>query len=182
MNKKQIRKEIQHRKADLSGEQIKNASHQVFLKLMETKEFREAKSLYVYMAYNQEIQTAEIVKEAWRLGKRVAVPKLFGKEMHFIEINSFDELIPDRFGIPTPIRDEPFAQTEDALMIVPGLAFDLKGNRMGYGGGFYDRYLEKHPHHYTIALCYSFQIIEHLEAESHDIPVHKILIAEEKAV
>ena len=80
-------------------------------------------------------------------------------------------------GIPEPIADEPVADDKTALVLMPGLAFDPQGHRMGYGGGFYDKFLEKEPNHPTIALCYGFQMLEHLETEAHDIPVDTVLWA-----
>jgi 5-formyltetrahydrofolate cyclo-ligase len=80
-------------------------------------------------------------------------------------------------GIPEPIANEPIATDETALVLMPGLAFDPQGHRIGYGGGFYDRFLETEPDHPTLALCYAFQMLEHLETEAHDIPVNCVLWA-----
>ncbi len=78
--------------------------------------------------------------EAWKLGKTVWVPKVHGETMDFYEITSFDELKPGAYGISSPMPEYLHRQTTD-LMIMPGVAFDTNRNRVGYGGGYYDRYL-----------------------------------------
>jgi 5-formyltetrahydrofolate cyclo-ligase len=80
-------------------------------------------------------------------------------------------------GIPEPVEDGPVADDETALVLMPGLAFDPEGHRIGYGGGFYDRFLAKEPEHPTLALCYAFQMLPKLETEEFDIPVDCVLWA-----
>jgi len=80
-------------------------------------------------------------------------------------------------NIPEPIADGPVANDKTALVLMPGLAFDHQGHRIGYGGGFYDRFLEKEPKHPTIALCFDFQMVDELETEEFDIPVDIVLWA-----
>jgi len=83
---------------------------------------------------------------------------------------------PGAYGIPEPVDDGPEADDPAALVLMPGLAFDPQGHRLGYGGGFYDRFLAAEPHP-TIALCYAFQLLPRLETEAHDIPVDAVLSA-----
>ena len=80
-------------------------------------------------------------------------------------------------GIPEPVADGPVAQDSAALVLMPGLAFDEKGNRMGYGGGFYDKFLASEPGHPTVALCYDFQMVARIPTQAHDIPVDLVLWA-----
>ena len=80
-------------------------------------------------------------------------------------------------GIPEPVADAPVADDPHALVLMPGLAFDPQGHRIGYGGGFYDRFLAKEPEHPTVALCYEFQMLQSLETEKFDIPVDRVLWA-----
>jgi 5-formyltetrahydrofolate cyclo-ligase len=80
-------------------------------------------------------------------------------------------------GIPEPVADGPVATDTHALVLMPGLAFDPEGHRIGYGGGFYDKFLQREPEHPTLALCYEFQMLQHLETEAHDIPVDCVLWA-----
>ena len=80
-------------------------------------------------------------------------------------------------GMPEPIGDEPVAEDETALVLMPGVAFTKDGSRIGYGGGYYDKFLAKEPGHPTVALCYDFQIVEELPLEEFDIPVDLVLWA-----
>ena len=80
-------------------------------------------------------------------------------------------------GIPEPVADEPVADDTTALVLMPGLAFTQRGDRMGYGGGYYDKFLAREPDHPTVALCYAFQMVEELPTQEHDIPVDLVLWA-----
>jgi 5-formyltetrahydrofolate cyclo-ligase len=139
--------------------------------------YRQAKSIYGYLPYNQEVRTVSMLEQAIRDGKRVAVPKCYGDEMRFVWMEDLSKVEKGYANIPEPIADDPIADDETALVLMPGLAFDPQGNRMGYGGGFYDKFLEKEPNHPTLALCYDFQMLPHLETEAHDIPVDTVLWA-----
>ena len=120
-----------------------------------------------------------MLEQALRDGKKVAVPKVYGDEMKFIYVTEFDESIEKGYcGIPEPIADGPVAEDKTALVLMPGLCFDPQGHRIGYGGGFYDKFLSREPEHPTLALCYSFQVCEHLETDTYDIPVDQVLWAE----
>jgi len=110
-------------------------------------------------------------------GKRVAVPKVYGEEMRFIYITDMAQTAPGYAGIPEPIADGPVADDPEALVLMPGLAFDPEGHRIGYGGGFYDRFLAAEPNHPTLALCYDFQMLPRLDTEEFDIPVDCVLWA-----
>jgi 5-formyltetrahydrofolate cyclo-ligase len=118
-----------------------------------------------------------MLEKALADGKQVAVPKVFGEEMKFLYITDFSRVEKGYAGIPEPMGDEPVAHDETALVLMPGLAFDPEGHRIGYGGGFYDRFLAKEPGHPTLALCYAFQMLPKLETEEFDIPVDCVLWA-----
>ena len=109
-------------------------------------------------------------------GKRVAVPKCYGDEMRFIWLDDLSRVEKGYANIPEPIDDGPIADDPSALVLMPGLAFDPEGHRIGYGGGFYDKFLAKEMHP-TLALCYDFQMLDHLETEQFDIPVDTVLWA-----
>jgi 5-formyltetrahydrofolate cyclo-ligase len=98
--------------------------------------------------------------------------------MRFIYMDDLSRVASGYAGIPEPIADGPVADDENALVLMPGLAFDPEGHRIGYGGGFYDKFLEAEPNHPTVALCYGFQMLEHLETESHDKMVDLVLCAD----
>lgn len=141
--------------------------------------FLEAKAVYCYMDFGGEVGTRKLTEEAWRLKKQVYVPLVSGDTMEFYKITSFSELAPGAFGILEPAASD----TGDAgaqesnckkLMIVPGVAFDKRKNRIGSGRGYYDRYLALHPEIHTIAAAYAFQIVDTIEAEETDIKMEMI--------
>lgn len=176
MDKKALRREIGEKKRALSAAEIESRSAVLAEKLYNTPQYRACKSLYAYLSFNQEVRTDPIIRRAWADGKRVAVPKVIGDEMVFIWIDSFDNLTPQgAFNITEPIENGPVAEDGTALVLMPGLAFDPAGHRVGYGGGYYDRYLSARPGHPTVALCYDFQLYERLDVEAFDIPVDAVI-------
>ncbi len=175
MDKKAFRREISAKKRAMTEEQIESASQRLSEQLFATDAYQNAKSIYAYLSYNQEVRTEGIIRRALADGKRVSVPKVFGDDMKFLWIDDLDHIAPGAYNIPEPIADGPEADDDTALILMPGLAFDPEGHRLGYGGGFYDRYLSEHHDHTLVALCYDFQLFDHLETEAHDIPVDIVI-------
>ena len=175
MDKKALRAQMREKKRALSARQIERASALLAQQLFAHPAYRAARSVYGYLSYNQEVRTLPILEQAQRDGKRVAVPKIFGGEMKFLWLDDLTAIAPGAYGIPEPIADEPAADDETALVLMPGIAFDPDGHRCGYGGGFYDKYLAAHSQHPTLALCYGFQMLRHLDTDAHDIPVDFVL-------
>ena len=157
--------------------EILQKSEDLTRQFLATPLYRQAKTLYGYLPYNQEVRTVPILAQALADGKQVAVPKVYGDTMRFILLPDLTKVAKGYSNIPEPIDDEPVANDETALVLMPGLAFDPQGNRMGYGGGFYDKFLEAEPGHPTVALCYDFQMLPQLDTEAHDIPVDLVLWA-----
>ena len=177
MDKKALRREIREKKRAMSIEEIEERSARLGELFAGTDAYRNAKTVYGYMPYNQEVRTVPILERAILDGKRVAVPKVYGDTMRFIYLDDLTQVEKSDMGIPEPIADEPVADDKTALVLMPGLAFDEAGHRIGYGGGFYDKFLSAEPTHPTLALCYEFQMQEHLETEEFDIPVDCVLWA-----
>ena len=177
MNKQELRKAIRARKRAMTEEEIERRSRSLCQKFLESDAYRACRTLYVYLPYNQEVRTVPILAQALADGKQVAVPKVYGDDMKFIVLTDLTQVSRGYAGIPEPIADEPVAEDETALVLMPGLAFDPQGHRIGYGGGFYDKFLSREPNHPTLALCYEFQMVEHLETEEFDIPVDTVIWA-----
>ena len=177
MNKSELRKEIRQRKRAMTEAEIRKKSEKLTELFLAGDAYRAARSVYGYLPYNQEVRTVPLLEQALRDGKRVAVPKCFGDEMRFIWMTDLTQVEKGYAGIPEPIADGPVADDETALVLMPGLAFDPQGHRIGYGGGFYDKFLAAEPGHPTLALCYDFQMLPHLETEEFDIPVDTVLWA-----
>ncbi len=175
MDKSALRRAIGERKQRLSPWQIEAASADLARQLLAHPLYQAASCLYAYLSYNQEVLTAPVIRSALKEGKRVAVPKIYGTEMRFVYLRENSPIAPGYKGIPEPVGDE-IAREPDALMLMPGLAFTKEGLRMGYGGGFYDRFLAAEPHP-TLALCYDFQLLPELPTQAHDIPVDAVLWA-----
>lgn len=177
MNKLELRAFIRQRKRQMTEAEIAEKSRALTDLFTAAQCYRDAKTIYGYMSYNQEVRTLSILEQALRDGKRVAIPKCYGNEMRFIYMDDLSRVEKSSCGIPEPIADGPVAEDETALVLMPGLAFDLQGRRVGYGGGFYDKFLAREPQHPTVALCYDFQILEQLPVQEFDIPVDQVLWA-----
>ena len=177
MLKKELRAAIRARKRAMTEAEITQKSEALGRLFAQSQEYRNARSIYGYLPYNQEVRTVPMLEQALRDGKRVAVPKCYGDEMRFIWMEDLSKVEKGYAGIPEPIADGPIADDETALVLMPGMAFDPQGHRIGYGGGFYDKFLAREEHHPTLALCYDFQMVDHLETEEFDIPVDKVLWA-----
>ncbi len=177
MEKAELRAMIRSKKRAMSPETIVEKSRQLGALFADCDLYRNAAAIYGYLPYNQEVRTVPMLERALADGKRVAVPKVYGDEMKFIFITDFSNVEKGYAGIPEPVADGPVADDPTALVLMPGLAFDREGHRIGYGGGFYDKFLAGEPGHPTVALCYDFQVLEHLETEAFDVPVDLVLWA-----
>lgn len=177
MNKQELRRAIRERKRAMTEEEIVERSNALAEKFYNSPAYQAVSTIYGYLPYNQEVRTVPMLQRALDEGKRVAVPKVYGEEMRFIYLDDLTQVSKGYAGIPEPIADAPVADDQRALVLMPGLAFDPQGHRIGYGGGFYDRFLAQEPNHPTLALCYEFQMQAHLDTEEFDIPVDTVLWA-----
>ena len=146
--KKAIRKEIFRRRKETDPASICKNSAKIWQKLFSLPAFQESDWIYLYIDCKNEVMTDGIIKEAFRLGKKVAAPKVVGEDMIFYQISQPEDLEPGYFGIREP---------KTSLPVV------------GYGGGFYDRYLSKHTSHFTAALAFEFQMMEEVPTEPTDL-------------
>ena len=185
MEKKEIRALMRARKKELTPEFVADYSRAATELFCAQDFYRDAQALYAYLTFNEELRTDYLIRRAWADGKRVAAPRVLGKGvMEFYWIDSLDDgFIPSAFGVPEPPEDpEKLADAQDVLLLMPGLAFDRAHNRVGYGGGFYDRYIERYrakgTRFYLPALAYDFQIVDGIPANDYDIKVDAILTAD----
>lgn len=179
MDKNEARKIVKAKKILLNARDVESYSRAVSKIFINEDFYKEAQVIYPYLAYNTEIDTRYIIEQAWSDGKIVAVPKVLDSTtMEFYVITSFDDVEIGYQGIPEP-KSSTAISPKNVLMIMPGLAFDENHNRVGYGGGFYDRYLEKKEKEGVylkkISLAYDFQVFDNLEVDSYDIPVDSIV-------
>lgn len=181
MDKKSIRKECLKRRDALTVTE-RDVAHKKLLEILKEKQvYQQSKIILLFASCRSEIDTMGILKQALSSKKQVFFPKVAGKEMVFYEITDVGQLMPGFQGILEPVGDTLQFQTDmckDACMIMPGVAFDKAGNRLGYGGGFYDRFLEKHPAlcQRSIAIGYSCQLVNQIETEAFDIKPNDIVL------
>ena len=169
IEKKLIRKEVFARRKAAALDSIELWSKIIAEKVFKTDLYKNANTIYTYVAYNREVETKYIIDQAWKDGKAVAVPRVEGDVMNFYLLTSYDELESGCMGILEPKSSCSPANDEAALMIMPGVAFDRKKNRIGYGGGFYDKYLESHPGLGRLAVAFEFQFMDEVPTEPTDI-------------
>lgn len=177
MDKKELRDYIRKFKRAMTKEEIESKSEKLGELFLASDLYKQAKNIYGYLPYNQEVRTTAMLEQAQKDGKRIAVPKILGDTMIFIWLDDLTAVERGYSGIPEPIDLTPVADDPTALVLMPGMAFDPQGHRCGYGGGFYDKFLASEPEHPTLALCYDFQVLPHLDTEEFDIPVDCVLWA-----
>lgn len=180
--KKDIRSQYIKKRDNLFPEEITKKSDKILFQLFNMPEYKEAQHILLYADYRNEVATDKLFEDAKKRGKKIYYPKVFGQEMEFYAVDSLDEL---RFGYKgirepqeNPIKRFFYKKQDNTIMIVPGVAFDMKGYRVGYGKGYYDKYLSERRMISTFALSYAFQILEHIPSDSYDIKMDKIITEE----
>ena len=179
--KREIRRRIRLKRRELEEDVWRKASGDIMAAAVSHPWFSEAREIYTYVDYNREAGTRKIIETAFAQGKNVWVPKVTGDTMHFYRIESLTELRPGTCGILEPAGDGPMDSGGAGLMLMPGVAFDEKCHRVGYGGGYYDRYLESHPGRRKMALAFEFQILRSVPYEEYDIRP-EIVITEKRMI
>lgn len=140
--------------------------------------FVQADEIYSYVDYRSEVGTKKLIEEALTLHKKVAVPRVHGDDMEFYYIDSLDELTKGSYGILEPAANRQVLRPQ-GLILMPGAVFDSTGARIGYGKGYYDRYISKYQIEQTMALAFSFQVLDKIPTDEHDRSVRWI-VTEEK--
>lgn len=177
--KKALRTALRRRRREMPEQERRPLDDAIFRNVMQSGWFRSADTLLLYVSCGGEADTVRILAEALRLGKCVAVPKC-GENgvMQFYCIGSMDELAAGAYGILEPTGTQQPVITSQTVCIVPGVAFTRRGERLGQGGGYYDRFLELHPMMQTVGICYSCMLQPELPCEAHDRRVD-IVVTEE---
>jgi 5-formyltetrahydrofolate cyclo-ligase len=150
--------------------------------LLSLPELKRAGTVLFYVSIGGEVRTEEAISETLRMGKKVLVPfaNANDRTLKISEIHDLDELSPGAFGIPEPKHPKEFPLNEIDLVVIPGIAFDRSGNRVGYGMGFYDRFLNNLKKNVPlVAVAYDFQIVDSVPRDANDIRVHKIVTEKE---
>lgn len=182
MTKIQIRDDVKQKRKQLDSCLLHSASKQITRQIASLKVFKEAATVFLYAAFKDEVQTKYLHDIAKAEGKKIAYPKIesgIGK-MDFYNVNHLEELEVHTFKSmqiyePNTGLHMKVIPSHKDIIIVPGLAFDLQGNRVGYGGGFYDRYLKKYTCLYKVGVCMDFQLLDELSTEEFDVRVDYIV-------
>lgn len=177
--KQELRQEIRRKKKSMTSTEIHEKSRKIFEQLEQLSVWKDTDCIFAYVSYNQEVETRARLGTWIKDGKRVALPKVVGEEMKFYFIDDIQQLERGYQGILEP-NSTVCADGASGIMLMPGLAFDQNYHRLGYGGGFYDRYLNSHreAEFYKIALAYQFQVVEEVPTEAFDHPVDRIITEE----
>lgn len=175
MPKRALRAATLARRRELTPQQVSAHSLALQQRFLALPEFQRAAVLAVYAPIHNEVETEVVANEVLSAGKRLLYPAVQGDEMQFRRVADLSELVPGRFGIPEP-AGEPLNPGAADLIVVPGVAFDFFGRRIGYGKGFYDRAL--HPlegRGKLVGFCYDFQLFEVIVGEPHDVAMDVIV-------
>jgi len=181
--KEKTRKKLLLQRKALSKTEILKKSSNIKEKLFGLKKYKDARTVLFYVSYNGEVFTHDMIKEALK-DKKVVVP-ISNKEDYSLslsELKNWDDLEISSYGILEPEKDciKEVSIDEIDLIIVPGVAFDCKGNRMGHGKGYYDRLLENTKVK-TVGLAFELQIVKNIPTDEHDKPVD-LIITEERII
>jgi 5-formyltetrahydrofolate cyclo-ligase len=180
-SKAQLRQKIKSKRDALSEMERVSLSGLVALRLLSVPGYRAARTIMAYCSYGSEVLTDELIRQALAQGKRVAVPKVVGREtceMQVQSIRSLEDVSPGEFGIREPRKNADCAVLDPSridVVLVPGIAFDRQGYRIGFGKGFYDRWIRAVPAHKLVGLAYDFQVLERIPIEKHDVAVGLIV-------
>ena len=179
-SKKEIRQRIRRERAKMVKARWILDTQRIAAAVINHPWFVTESDLYIYVDYNNEVGTRTIMEEAYRRGMNVWVPRVTGDTMLFCRIQGKDDLEPGAYGILEPTGKE-IGDGKQGLMIMPGVAFDEKCHRIGYGKGFYDRYLESHKNLRRMAVGFEFQVFGEVPYEEYDI-CPEILITEQRVI
>ncbi len=171
-SKEAIRCEMLRMRRQMPPEKTARLSEQCRKRLLSCREFAESGTVFLYLDCQGEVETGRLIQDCLDHRKRVAVPKVEGpRMMRFYEIGSLADVAPGYAGILEPAGGRIVVPEKGSCMILPGVAFDRKGNRLGYGGGFYDAYCHDWRDAFRIGLCYEWQVLDQLPEDPSDCPV-----------
>ena len=175
--KSELRKQVLHEMKAISRTQKVTMDLALTERLLQHPFYQEAKVIASYLSFPHEFQTQKLIEQALKVGKKVLIPKTYPKGRMDFVVYDPQQLVKTSFGLLEPQGDlEVVDASQIDLIHVPGLAFTTEGYRIGYGGGYYDRYLE-HFSGNTLSTIYPCQIQDFIP-ENHDIPVQEVLIDE----
>ncbi|WP_347549602.1 5-formyltetrahydrofolate cyclo-ligase [Pseudalkalibacillus hwajinpoensis] len=181
-SKHEWRTKMKTRLSELTASEKELLDNDILERLFTYDSYLKAQTVGLTIAMKNEVNTQKIIERAWLDGKKVAVPKCDpkSKQMTFYYLTEWNQLETVYFGLKEPKPDKTYiCDSRDInLLLVPGLIFDMQGFRIGFGGGYYDRYLQNYPNE-TVSLAYEIQVTEAVPTESFDLPVQALITNEQ---
>lgn len=184
MLKNKLREALKSKRSSLSGDEVIRLSRSIKKQILELDIYKSSYNILSFISFGNEVDTKELIISSLDLQKNIYAPRVCDKNMDFYRVYNLYDLVTSKFGVSEPIAhpNNLFILNEDRLrentiMIIPGLAFDNMGNRLGYGRGYYDEYLSRDyaKDFVKIAVAYDFQIIDEVPTDEYDVPVDYIV-------
>ncbi len=170
MDKNEVRQLIKNYRHELSDEDVKIQSRLIIDRLKKSDIYKRAENVFLYISYNREVDTYMLLSQCLKDSKKVYAPRVLSKtDMEFYHVSDEHDLVSGYMGIMEPSDSCEKVRARNGLFIMPGLAFDYDFHRIGYGGGFYDRYLSADNTFIKAALAFDFQVLDSIPYEEHDL-------------
>lgn len=171
MKKEFLRKKYKEKRDNIKNKVTKD--NLIYQKVINNKDILSSKTLLIYISINSEVDTIKIINYFLNT-KNIAVPKIIDNDMFFCYVTNLNELTPGKYNIPEPTNENIVTDFDNAICIVPGICYDKENYRIGYGKGYYDRFLSKNKIK-TIGLCYKECMIEKIDNDKYDYKIDEVI-------
>lgn len=171
MKKEFLRKKYKEKRDNIKNKVTKD--NLIYQKVINNKDILSSKTLLIYISINSEVDTIKIINY-FLYAKNIAVPKIIDNDMFFCYVTNLNDLTPGKYNIPEPTNENIVTDFDNAICIVPGICYDKKNYRIGYGKGYYDRFLSKNKIK-TIGLCYKECMIEKIDNDKYDYKIDEVI-------
>ncbi len=171
MKKEFLRKKYKEKRDNIKNKVTKD--NLIYQKVINNKDILSSKTLLIYISINNEVDTIKIINYFLNT-KNIAVPKIIDNDMFFCYVTNLNELTSGKYNIPEPTNENIVTDFDNAICIVPGICYDKKNYRVGYGKGYYDRFLSKNKIK-TIGLCYKECMIEKIDNDKYDYKIDEVI-------
>ena len=172
VSKDKLRKQVLKKRLNIINKQSKEKI--ITERLLNNEKIINSQNILVYLSLANEVSTESLINNLYKLNKNIYAPKVVDKNIKFYKLNKDDKLLKGKYGIMEPTSNKELKSYENSVVIVPGLMFDKSGNRLGYGGGYYDRFLEN-KNIYKIGICFKEFLVGKLKSLNHDIKMDLII-------
>ncbi len=171
MKKEFLRKKYKEKRDNIKNKVTKD--NLIYQKVINNKDILSSKTLLIYISINSEVDTIKIINYFLNT-KNIAVPKIIDNDMFFCYVTNLNELTSGKYNIPEPTNENIVTDFDNAICIVPGICYDKKNYRVGYGKGYYDKFLSKNKIK-TIGLCYKECMIEKIDNDKYDYKIDEVI-------